>query len=68
MEENLTNTYRTKVSLFNLGEGAEPLLSIEVPEGLLVDLDLKANEILKWEINTETKEVILTKENIIINE
>lgn len=63
----MKNIYHTVVTPFHINGEDEPVLSIEVPVQLLEDLDLKANEVLRWEIDIENRTATLTKENIIIN-
>lgn len=60
-------TYYTQVTSFKIDPDQPAFLSIEVPEGFLKDLDLKENEILKWEIDPESQTAVITKEKIIIN-
>lgn len=61
-------TYVTKVTAYNLElDDQQFYLGVEVPYGFLEDLDLKVNEVLKWEIDTETQTAKISKERIIIN-
>lgn len=60
--------YTTKVVNYSLDASDEPILGVEVPHGFLVDLDLKVNEILVWDIDPETRTATITKQNIIIND
>ena len=60
------NKYVTKISSFNFDEDNK-VLSVEVPEEFITDLDLHEGEVLEWEIDTETKSAKISKTKIIIN-
>lgn len=59
-------TYMTRVTMVSL-EGKE-YPAIEIPAGLLEELQLVEGEILEWEIDPETNEVSFRKKNMIIND
>lgn len=63
----MIKVYHTKTANYTMDPSDEPIIGIEVPEGFITDLDLHVNEILKWEIDTEKRTALITKENIIIN-
>ena len=62
----MINTYATRVSLVD-HEG-ETYIGIDMPPELLQDMDLQANEILDWSIDTDTKTVTITKKNVILTQ
>lgn len=61
------NKYVTKISSFNFDENNK-VLSVEVPEEFITDLDLHEGEVLEWEIDTESKQATIRKTNLIISE
>lgn len=53
--------YETMVASFSLDTDEVPYLGIDVPEQLITDLNLKAGDKLRWEIDPTTQTAILTK-------
>lgn len=58
--------YSTKVTSFDF-DPDNKVLSVEVPEQFIIDLDLHENEILEWEIDDEARVATITKTKLIIN-
>lgn len=58
--------YTTQVTAYGIDENTS-VLSIEIPEQFITDLDLKVNEVIEWDIDPVAKVATITKTNIIIN-
>ena len=61
-----TKTFASIVRLYEFQ--GEQTIGIDMPFELLEDMDLQENEVLSWEIDTNTKEVTIKKQNIILTQ